>query len=152
MPWFDFLQGQWIAGKGCGVLGKTFGHARRMVGLRGLASPGRTMRLSALAGFASRNGREQGLGIGGDRRYKSPPTGRFRQFPRGTSPPPDGRGGNHRQVVGNKDIAHAKFLLVIVEQVNDLGLHRHVEGRNRLPADNHIWFQREGAGDVDARR
>ena len=40
--------------------------------------------------------------------------------------------------------------LQVLEQVEHLGLHAHVEGRHRLVADDQLRVEHEGAGDADA--
>ena len=43
---------------------------------------------------------------------------------------------DHRQVVGDKDVGQAMLLLQFLQQVQNLGLNGHVQGRNRLIAPN----------------
>ena len=57
---------------------------------------------------------------------------------------------DHRQVVSDEEVGQAELLLQAFEQVHDLGLDRHVEGRDRLVADDQRRVDREGAGDADA--
>ena len=53
-------------------------------------------------------------------------------------------------VVGNEEIGEAELALQIAEQVDDLRLHRDVERRNRLVADDEPGIERQCAGDADA--
>ena len=54
------------------------------------------------------------------------------------------------QVVGDEDVRQAELVLQLLHQVDDLGLHRDVERRDRLVADEHLRVQRDAAGDADA--
>jgi hypothetical protein len=55
-----------------------------------------------------------------------------------------------RDVVRDEQIGEPEIALQIDEQVDDLRLHRHVERRYRLVADNEARPQRQGAGNPDA--
>ena len=57
---------------------------------------------------------------------------------------------DHRQVVGDEHQRQAVAGLQVLEQVEDLGLHRHVEGRHRLVADDQLGLEHQGPGDGDA--
>ena len=57
---------------------------------------------------------------------------------------------DHRQVVGDEQVGEAELLLQVLEQVDDLGLDRHVERRHRLVADDQLGLHRQRAGDADA--
>ena len=57
---------------------------------------------------------------------------------------------HHRQIVGDKEIGDAVLALKILEQVDDLRLHAHVEGADGLVANDELRFDGEGAGDADA--
>ena len=48
-----------------------------------------------------------------------------------------------------KTMVSPSVALQVVEQVEDLGLHRHVEGRDRLVADEEVGLEHEGPGDAD---
>ena len=54
------------------------------------------------------------------------------------------------EVVGDEDQRQIEALLEIVEQVDHLRLHGHVQGRYRLVADDDARLQGEGAGHSDA--
>ena len=54
------------------------------------------------------------------------------------------------QVVCDEDVGQVELLLEILEQVEDLRLHRHVERRDRLVADDQLRVHGQGAGDADA--
>ena len=54
------------------------------------------------------------------------------------------------QVVGDEHVGEAELVLQVLEQVDDLGLDRHVERGDRLVADDQLRPQRDGAGDADA--
>ena len=55
-----------------------------------------------------------------------------------------------RDVVGDEQVGEAELLLQVAQQVDDLRLHRHVERRHRLVADDQARVERQGAGDADA--
>ena len=57
---------------------------------------------------------------------------------------------HHGEVVGDEDQREAVARLHVLEQVEDLGLHRHVEGRDRLVADDQLRVEHERPGDRDA--
>ena len=54
------------------------------------------------------------------------------------------------EVVGDEQIGEAELLLQIHQQVDDLRLHRNVERRHRLVADDQLRVERQRAGDADA--
>src|SRR5487761_463492 len=56
---------------------------------------------------------------------------------------------DHRQVVGDEDVGEAELRLEVLEEVDDLGLHGDVEGRDRLVADHQAGAQGERTGDAD---
>ena len=55
-----------------------------------------------------------------------------------------------RQIVGDEEIGEAELLLQVLQQIDDLGLDRHVERRDRLVADDQLGLDRERARDADA--
>ena len=55
-----------------------------------------------------------------------------------------------RQVVGDEEQAQAEIVAQRPEQLQDLRLHRHVEGRHRLVADEQLRIDRQRPGDGDA--
>ena len=55
-----------------------------------------------------------------------------------------------RQVVGDEDERDAVLDLEVLEQVEHLRLHRHVERRHRLVADDDLGVEHERPGDRDA--
>src|SRR5689334_7330129 len=54
------------------------------------------------------------------------------------------------EVVGDEDVREAEVALQVLEQVQDLGLHRDVQCRHGLVADDQLRVDRERAGDADA--
>ena len=52
-------------------------------------------------------------------------------------------------VVRDEQIGEAELLLQIAQEVDDLRLHRDVERRHRLVADDEARIERQGAGDAD---
>ena len=54
------------------------------------------------------------------------------------------------RVVGDEEIGQAELLLQVLQQVDHLGLDRHVERRHRLVADDQLGLDGERAGDADA--
>ena len=54
------------------------------------------------------------------------------------------------QVVGDEQVGDAEVLLQVLEQVQDLGLDRDVEGGDGLVADDELRPKGDRAGDPDA--
>ena len=54
------------------------------------------------------------------------------------------------QVVRDEDVRQVEVALQVLQEVEDLRLHRHVERRNRLVADDELRVDRESARDADA--
>jgi ABC-type dipeptide/oligopeptide/nickel transport system ATPase component len=63
---------------------------------------------------------------------------------------PVAHGADHPQIVADEEIGEAVLLLQVAQQIDDLRLHRHVEGRGRLVQHDQLRFQDQGAGDGDA--
>ena len=61
-----------------------------------------------------------------------------------------GAAGDHAEVVGDEDHRHVPVLLLLVEQVEDLGLHGDVEGRGGLVGEEQLGAAGERDGDRDA--
>jgi hypothetical protein len=57
---------------------------------------------------------------------------------------------DHGQVVRDHHVGQAQLVLQVLEQVDDLGLDRHVERGHRLVGDDQLGPQRQRAGDPDA--
>ena len=57
---------------------------------------------------------------------------------------------DHTEVVGDEDEGDAEVTAQAVEQVDDLGLDRHVEGGDRLVGNDDLRLDGEGPGDADA--
>src|ERR1700730_5836028 len=55
-----------------------------------------------------------------------------------------------RQIVGNKEISETEFLLQVLQQIDDLGLDRHIQCRYRFIADNQLRLDGERARDTNA--
>src|SRR5206468_5991343 len=55
-----------------------------------------------------------------------------------------------RQVVRDEKIGELKLLLQVLQEVDDLGLDRHVQGGDRLVAHDERGVDRQGSGDADA--
>ena len=53
------------------------------------------------------------------------------------------------EVVGDEDVREPELLLQVLQQVQDLRLHRDVEGRDGLVADDQLRVDRERPGDAD---
>ena len=47
--------------------------------------------------------------------------------------------GDHAQVVGDEDDGQLLLLLQLAQQVEDLGLGGHIQGRGRLVGDQDVW-------------
>ncbi len=58
--------------------------------------------------------------------------------------------GHDTQVVGDEDDAHLVLVAQLVDEVEDLHLRRHVQGRRRLVRDEDARLADEGHGDHDA--
>ena len=56
---------------------------------------------------------------------------------------------HHAEVVADEEIGETAFLLQFVQEVEDLRLHRHVEGAGRLVEDDELRIERQGPGDGD---
>jgi hypothetical protein len=54
------------------------------------------------------------------------------------------------EVVRDEEISEAQPLLELHQQIDDLRLDRHVEGRDRLVADDEVWLERQRPGDADS--
>ena len=54
------------------------------------------------------------------------------------------------EVVRDEEVGQAELVLKVLEQVDDLRLHRDVERGHRLVGDDQLRLQRKGAGDTDA--
>ena len=54
------------------------------------------------------------------------------------------------EVVADEQIGQAEAILQVAHEIQDLRLHRHVEGRGRLVADNELRIRRERARNRDA--
>ncbi|MNC77034.1 hypothetical protein D3C75_1288850 [compost metagenome] len=54
---------------------------------------------------------------------------------------------DYPQVVGDEQVGQAQFVLQVGQQVEHLCLHRHVQGRHRLVADDHLGFAGDRPGD-----
>ena len=54
------------------------------------------------------------------------------------------------QVVGDKQVGEVVARLEVLEQIDDLSLDRHVEGADRLIADDELRVEHKGPGDADA--
>ena len=50
----------------------------------------------------------------------------------------------------DEHVGEVELVLQVLEQVDDLGLDRHVERRDRLVGDDQLRAQRERPGDADA--
>ncbi len=57
---------------------------------------------------------------------------------------------HHAQVVGDEQVGQAVLFLQVLQEVQNLGLHGHVEGGDRLVEDDQLRIQRQGPGDADA--
>ncbi len=57
---------------------------------------------------------------------------------------------DHAQVVGHEQICQAELLLQVLQQVQDLGLDRNVQGRDWLVADHQLRMGSQGSGNANA--
>ncbi len=130
---------------------------------------GRGSRPAARAGSAARpagpcaGGRGRALGIGDRRgRQQRLGVGMLRAAPDLVAPAdldqraeihhrhPVGDVLDHREVVADEKIGDAEPALEVLQQVDHLGAHRHVERRDGLVADDQLGAERQRAGDADA--
>ena len=57
---------------------------------------------------------------------------------------------HHAQVVGDEQVGQAVLFLQVLQEVQNLGLHGHVEGGDRLVEDDQLRVQGQGPCDADA--
>jgi hypothetical protein len=57
---------------------------------------------------------------------------------------------DHREVVGDKQVRHAEFVLEVFQQIEDLRLDRDVEGAHRFVGDYQIRLRCDSPGDTDS--
>ena len=57
---------------------------------------------------------------------------------------------HHGEVVCHEEVREPELLLELAQEVEDLGLDRHVDGRYGLVENNELGPEREGARDADA--
>jgi hypothetical protein len=57
---------------------------------------------------------------------------------------------DHAQVVADEQVGDAEFALQVLQQVEDLRLHRHIQRRDRLVRDDQRRLQRERPRDAQA--
>ena len=57
---------------------------------------------------------------------------------------------DHGKIVGDKEVGQTELLLDIIEEVDDLGLNREIEGGDGFIGDDQFGFHCQGAGDADA--
>ena len=62
---------------------------------------------------------------------------------------PVGDVAHHRQVVGDEDVRQPEVLLQVLQQVDHLGLHRDVQGRDGLVTHDDLGAERNTAGNPD---
>ena len=58
--------------------------------------------------------------------------------------------GNNAQIVGHHQVSELRLLLQLRQQVEDLGLHRHIQGRCRLIQQQHPWLKDQRSGNRHA--
>ena len=51
--------------------------------------------------------------------------------------------------MGDEDVRQSELALQLLEQIDDLGLNRDVERRDRLVADDHLWVECHAPGNAD---
>ena len=104
----------------------------------------------AHAGIGPRDRRQQRLRIGMRRPGRGHASRRSRPSCRDTSPPRGRDVPHHGEVVGDEQEGEAEAALQILQEVDDLGLDRDVQRRDRLVAHDQVGLDGEGAGDADA--
>src|SRR5579884_1161654 len=98
-----------------------------------------------------RHGREQGLGVGmGGMEIQLVPVGQLDH----TAEVHHGHSvtdvAHDAQVVGDEQVRQLQLVLELFQQVDDLGLDRDVQGRDRLVGHDKGGVDRQGAGDANA--
>ena len=58
--------------------------------------------------------------------------------------------GDDAEIVGDEDVGEPHLFLQLLQEVEDLGLHRDIEGGDRFVGDDKVGLADEGAGDADA--
>jgi hypothetical protein len=58
---------------------------------------------------------------------------------------------HHAQIMRDEQIGEAEFGLQVLQQIDDLRLHRNVQRRDRLVAYHEARLQRERPGNADTR-
>ena len=81
---------------------------------------------------------------------QGPRGGRLHDAPRVHDGHAVGVPGDHAQVVGDEDDAHLVLVAQLVDEVEDLHLRRHVQGRGRLVGDEDARLAHQRHGDHDA--
>ena len=101
-------------------------------------------------GVGHRHGREQGLGVGVGRVAVQ-----IRLHPLLDDLPQIHHGHavrdvtDHGEIVGDEDVGQVELVLDVLEQIDHLGLHRHIEGGHRLVTDDDARVEGQGPGHPD---
>ena len=121
-------------------------------GLAGLGgSPCSRMRCGLHARVGHRHGRQQDLGVRMARRGEQRvAVGDFDDVAEVHHGDAVADVAHHRQVVRDEQVGDAELGLQVHQQVDHLRLHRDVERRHRLVADDQLRVQRQRAGDAEA--
>ena len=107
--------------------------------------------LAALLGIGDGHRREQGLGIGmRGIVVEDLFGGQFDDLAQIHNRDPVGDMAHDAEVVGDEHIRKPHLRLDILQEIDDLGLDRDVEGRNRFVGDDKARFDGQGPGDADA--
>src|SRR5713226_1461506 len=56
---------------------------------------------------------------------------------------------HHGEIVGDEKVSQPALLLEVLQQIDDLRLHRDIERADRLVTDDQLRFHRQRAGDAD---
>ena len=98
-----------------------------------------------------RDGREQGMGVGVHRLREQPlRRGALHDLAQVHHRDVVAHMAHHRQVVGDEQVGEAQLLLELVEEVQHLGLDRHVEGGYRLIEHQEAGIEGQRPGHADA--
>ena len=57
---------------------------------------------------------------------------------------------HHGKIVGDKKIRNPFFFLVILQKIDHLRLYGHIQGGNRLIADDQLRLEHQGTGNADS--
>ena len=115
------------------------------------SSPVQPLLIDVVVGVGIGDRRQQRLGVGvGGGSVEVVGTGDLDQLPEVHDRHPVAHVLHHSQVVGDEHHGEVEPGLEVGQQIEDLSLHRHVEGGDRFVTDQQIRFGHQCPGDADA--